>query len=811
MSRFELELTATDRFRPAPVDLRLALPAVAGWLAVLWGLGRPAGLVLGAGLLALALTALLGLAGHRNGRWYLVAAGCCAVAMLLMPLAARLHRARDSPVARLAAGRPAVVAELTVTGDPRLLAARGTSGLPRAAVDATLRSLQLAGRSVPVSGSVLILAPADGWQAVLPGQRVRLAGRLVPPLAGNLLTAVLMADAGPQLLGRPPPWQRLAGAVRAGLRHASAGLPSLPRGLLPGLVDGDTSQLDPVLASRFQVAGLTHLTAVSGTNCSLLVGSVALLLRRLRASPRTVALAGLGVLVLFVLIARPSPSVLRAALMAAIALLGLAAGRQRGMLPTLAASCLLLLIWQPSLAADLGFALSVAATAALLLLAPGLLEFLRRRGVPAGLAEPLAVAAAAHLVTMPLIAGISGRISLVAIPANLLAEPVVAAATILGVLAALTSVIWLPIGTGFAQLAGWPCRWLVQVADYFGSLPGATVPWPAGVAGGLLLAAVVAAVGWLCRWRSPRALLATVTAVALLMQIPARSVLAGWPPPGWLVVGCSVGQGDSLALNAGDGAAVVVDTGPDPVAADRCLRQLGISRIPLLVLTHFHLDHVGGLAGVLHQRQLGRVLTSPLLDPVSGYRLVTGLLAAHGISPQPAAPGEVLGVGPIRLEVLGPRRPYHDTRSDPNNSSVVLRATLGGERILLPGDAEVEAEDDLLDSGTDLRADILKVPHHGSAYSDPRFLQAVHARLALISVGLHNDYGHPSPELLAELARLGVPARRTDIDGDIAVVLQAGRPVAVLHPVRVSASAAGPPLSRSTSEAARSPPGRQGR
>jgi competence protein ComEC len=796
MSRFPLDPPGAGRLRPAPVDLRLALPAAAGWLAVLWGLGRSPGPVLGAGLLATALTVLTGLAGRRNGGWYPVAASCCAVAMVLLPLAARMQRARDSPVARLAAGRPAVVAELTVTGDPRPLAARGVSGAPRIAVDARLRSVQEAGHAVPVSGAVLILAPADGWQPVLPGQRIRLAGRLAPPLPGNLLTAVLLADSAPRLLGRPPPWQRLAGAVRAGLRRASAGLPALPRGLLPGLVDGDTSQLDPVLASRFRVAGLSHLTAVSGTNCSLLVGSVALLLRRLRASPRFTALAGLGVLVLFVLIARPSPSVLRAALMAAIALFGLAAGRQRGMLPTLAATCLLLLVWQPGLAVDLGFALSVAATAALLLLAPGLLAFLRGRGVPAGLAEPLAVAAAAHLVTMPLIAGISGRISLVAVPANLLAEPVVAAATILGVLAALASVIWLPAGVAFAQLAGWPCRWLVRVADYFGSLPGASLPWPAGRTGGVALAAGLAVLCWLCRRPAMRALLATATVVAVLVQIPVRSVLAGWPPPGWLIVACAVGQGDSLALNAGGGAAVVIDAGPDPVAADRCLHQLGISQIPLLVLTHFHLDHVAGLAGVLHQRQLGRVITSPLLDPVSGYRLVTDLLTGRGIVPQPAAAGQVLRVGPIRLDVLGPRRSYRNTRSDPNNSSVVLRATVGDERILLPGDAEVSAQDDLLAAGTDLRADILKVPHHGSAYSDPVFLQAVHARLALITVGPHNDYGHPSPVLLDELARLGVPARRTDTDGDIAVLVSAGRPVAVLHPVRVSAQAARSPPAR---------------
>ena len=251
--------------------------------------------------------------------------------------------------------------------------------------------------------------------------------------------------------------------------------------------------------------------------------------------------------------------------------------------------------------------------------------------MPAGLAEPVAVAAAAHLVTVPLIAAISGRISLVAIPANVLAEPVVAVATVLGVLAALLSVIWLPAAVLFADLAGWPCRWLVWVAEYFGTLPGASVPWPSGVAGGFLLAAC-GALCWLCRRPLPRSLLAAVV-VALVVQIPVRGLISGWPPPGWLIVACDVGQGDSLALHVGPGTAVVIDAGPDPVAVDRCLRELGVTRIPLLVLTHSHLDHVAGLPGVLHQRQVaGGDLAAgrPAQRPSPGARAVAWPPAGAG-------------------------------------------------------------------------------------------------------------------------------------------------------------------------------------
>ena len=767
-----------------PIDLRLAVAALAGWAALIWGLGRSTRAVVLAVAALLAVLALLLVLGRRWRRSDPLVFALASMVVLLAPLAVRLHQAKDGPLAQLARRGAEVTAEVRVSSDPRPLATHGTSGAPRSAIEARVRTLVVAGRSVPVSGAVLILAPADPWRGVLPGQRVRLDGRLQPPLPGDLLTATLSARTGPELLGRLPPWQRAAGAVRAGLQRASAGLPLLVRGLLPGLVDGDTSQLDPVLSNRFRTAGLTHLVAVSGTNCAILIGTVTMLMRRLRASPRSTAVLGGLVLAGFVLIARPSPSVLRAAAMAAIALAALATGRQRSGLPLLAGASLLLLLWQPTLALDLGFALSVAATAALLTIAPHWAEALRRSWLPPGVAEAVAVAAAAHLVTVPLIAGISGRVSLVAIPANVLAEPVVAVTTVLGVLAAVTSVRWLPAAAVFAQLAGWPCRWLVWVAEYFGSLPGAALPWPSGVAGGALLGALLAAVWRLCRRPGPRGLAAATAVVLLLVQIPVRSVVVGWPPAHWLMVVCDVGQGDAIALNAGTGDAVVIDTGPEPVAVDRCLHELGIRRVPLLVLTHFHEDHVGGLVGVLHERAVGRVISSPLAEPVSGHRQVVGALAGRGLVLEQLAVGAAITAGPVRLDVLGPVGSYRNTRSDPNNSSVVLRATVAGVRILLPGDAELEAQDDLLAAGTDLRADVLKVPHHGSAYSDPSFLIAVHARLGLISVGLHNDYGHPSPLLTAELGRLAMAVGRTDRDGDIAVISDHGAVVPVGHQTR---------------------------
>lgn len=771
-----------------PLDGRLAVGAGCAWVAVVLFLGRAPEVVLAAaGLAAAGAVVTLALARGRAAASALALA-LFVTALVLLPLAGRIARARAAPLTVLAARHASAEVQLTVTADPQQLAATGDSGAPRVAVATRPESVLWMGHwlATRASGSVLVLGNASGWRDVLPGQRVQVTGGLAPPLGGGSLSVTLFARAPPRLLGRPPWYQRLAGTVRSGLRAAAADLPTEERGLLPGLVDGDTSGLDPALAENFRLAGLTHLVAVSGTNCSLVVGAALLVLRRMRLRPWLCALLGGTVLAMFVVVARPSPSVLRAALMAAIALFSLASGRPRAALPSLAAVIIALLVWQPTLASSASFTMSALATGALLLIAPGWAAALRRRRVPAGLAESVAVAAAAHLVTAPVVAAISGRVSLVAVAANVLAEPVVAVTTVLGFAAAVVAPLWLGGATVLAWLAGWPCRWLVGVADVCGGLPGAVLPWPGGTVGGLALLALLAAVWLTARRAGARRVLVAAAVTASAVLIPVRAVTSGWPPPGWVFVACDVGQGDALVLHAGAHAAVEVDAGPDPVLIDRCLKGLGITDIPLLVLTHMHIDHVGGLPDAVRGRRVGALLTGPLDAPETGSLIVHAVARQRALPIRVPAVGSRFTVGAVHLQVLAPPYAFSGTRSDPNNSSLVLRATVGGVRIMLSGDAEIEEQDWLLGSGQNLRADVLKVPHHGSAYSDPAFLAAVRASVGVISVGAHNDYGQPSPVLLAELARLGVPALRTDLDGDVAVAVQGGRLQTVAHGVRAS-------------------------
>lgn len=753
-----------------PADLRLPVGALVAWLTVLGTLGLPARVSLAAGITAL-VAAGAALAGRRGPTALIVLILGCAGAAAL-GTAVRVAAVDGSPLTALAERRADASVEMVVTDDPRLL--RTGAGPPRVAVAARVERITADGRRWSLPGRLLVLAPADSWRDLLPSQRVRVDGRLSPPLRDDLTIAVLVARTAPQDVRPPSAPHRAAGRIRAGLRDAAAVLPDGPRGLLPGLVLGDTTGLDPGLAEDFRAAGLSHLTAVSGTNCTIVTGAILLLLRLATAGPRTSAVLAGAALAGFVLLARPSPSVLRAAVMGAIGLLAFASGRARSALPALGAAVLLLVLVSPPLARDPGFALSVLATLGLVLLAPGWAVSLRERRVPPGVAEALAVPAAATLTTAPVVAAISGSISLVSIPANLLAAPAVAPATVLGVLAAVVSPVSSGLAEWLARLAGLPVGWLALVGQRAAHVPAATLAWPGGAGGALTLVAVLVAGVVVLRWRPARRVGLAVLAGAALVLVPVRASLAGWPPAGWLFVACSVGQGDALVVRAGPGAAMVMDAGPEPVAVDGCLRRLGVRSIPLVVLSHLHADHVGGITGVLRGRAVAEIDVGPSREPTGGWREVVEAAEQRGVPVRTVSFGERRQFAGIVVDVLGPGRD-RGARSDPNNSSVVVRVATGGRSLLLTGDVELEAQQSLLRSGGDLRADVLKIPHHGSPYQSPAFLRAVRASVAVASVGADNDYGHPSQAVLTELARSGARTLRTDRDGDVAVCVQDGR------------------------------------
>jgi competence protein ComEC len=549
-------------------------------------------------------------------------------------------------------------------------------------------------------------------------------------------------------------------------------------------VDGDTVLLPAATKDEFRTAGLTHLTAVSGANLAYVAAAALVTARWAGLRGYAVQVAGLAALAAFVVVARPEPSVVRAAAMAVLTTLAALRGGRRagGGSGVLAASVVLLLLVDPFLARSAGFALSALATGGLVLLAPGWRQRLARR-LPSPVADAVAVSLAAQVATWPVLVLLTPQLSLVSVPANLLAAVAVPAATLLGVSAALTSLVLPAVGAVLAYLAALPAGWIVGVAHVCAGLPLAAVPWLPGVPGALALvgAMVLARTAAPAVFRRPPLLLGLAAGAALLVPgSPLRPT--GWPPPDWVLVACDVGQGDALVVPVEAGTALVVDAGPDPRAVDRCLRDLGVSRVPLVVLTHFHADHVEGLPGVLDGRRVAEVEVSPLPDPPDEVRRVRGWAQAAGVPVVVAHAGEQRSDGSVSWTVLGPRR-LVPGGSPPNNASVVLRVQTHGLVLLLTGDVEPEAQGLLLADPGSLRADVLKVPHHGSANQDPAFLRAVGASVALVSVGVGNPYGHPAPSTLAALAGLGMVVGRTDEDGDLAVVPVDGHPALVpRHP-----------------------------
>jgi len=747
-----------------PPDLRMPLLALAAWLGALLGhLGsRPA-----AAAAAVAVLAAVPVLARRRGR----RAALTALAVLLVGTAVagaallRAEQVAGNPVARLAADGAVATLEATVTSDPRVVTGRYAD---QVLLRLEVRHVTGRGASYSLATPVVLLGD-EAWREVPLGTTVRTTGRLSPSDDGDA-AAVLGAAGDPVVLAEPDVWWRGADRVRSSIRDAVAHRPPDQRALVPALVDGDDAGLDPGLADDFRATGLTHLLAVSGTNLTLVVGFLLVVCRWAGVRGRWLYLVGAVGICGFILLARTEPSVVRAAAMGTVGLVGMGVdGRRRGF-RALGVAVTALLLVQPALAVSIGFALSVLATGGILVLAPGWRDAMAR-WLPRSLAEAVAVPAAAQLACTPLVAAISGQVSLVAVAANLLVAPVVGPATVLGLLGGLVGLVSDPLARVLGTLAGWCVAWIVLVARRGADLPAAAMDWGTGVLpllGLTVLMVVVALVApRVLRHRSAGLVCAAVMVLAVSVRLPTP----GWPPEGWVVAACDVGQGDALAVRVAPGAAIVVDVGPDPAAVDACLDRLDVGSVPLVVLSHFHADHVDGLVGVLDGRDVGVVETTPVLDPPSGVAVVRAATVAAGVPVRTALPG-TRTIGEATVQVLGPLGPVRAGPGDgsaANDASVVLLVEVRGLRVLLTGDLEPPGQAALARGAPGLRVDVLKVPHHGSRHQDLAFLKALDADVALVSVGADNDYGHPAASVLQPLEDGGVEVLRTDRDGDLVV------------------------------------------
>ncbi|MGZ5414632.1 MAG: ComEC/Rec2 family competence protein, partial [Aeromicrobium sp.] len=556
-------------------DLRMALPALCAWAMAAVAVSTSATVSCG---LALAGVGLAGLATIPGRRPLLTTALISAVAVAgVCAIAAwRLTTIAHSPVHTLAAKGQLATIDAVVRSDAHTFSAHGSL---QVVVEVTVHRIETRGESYSDRAPVTVFA--EGTAAELQvGERLTMIGRLSPSDASDTAAEFNALRVGP---ARQEAWWWAASSrMRAAVTEAVSRTGQEPSALIPALVHGDDSELSQLVQDDFRRSGLTHLLAVSGTNLTIVLVTLLLMGRAAGVRRRGQWILGAMAVAGFVILARPDPSVLRAAAMGSVGLAALGYG-SRGGTRTLSWAVIVLMVIDPWLSQSVGFILSVCATAGILLFAPRIAAALGRH-LPEWCAIAIAVPIAAQLACTPVIAAISGQISIVAVLANIAAGPAVAPATVTGLFGGATALISTPAAHLVGAVAGLCARWILSVGHWCASLPGASTEWNGSLwlLGGLCGAGIFAFI-----WIGARPALVWGLGLALCMWRPPTP---GWPPEGWVMVACDVGQGDATVLNAGDGSAVVVDAGPEPTAVDGCLRRLGIDHVSLLVFTHGHAD-----------------------------------------------------------------------------------------------------------------------------------------------------------------------------------------------------------------------------
>ncbi len=756
-------------------DLRLVPVAMAAWAGSWLGTWASMGAFAGA---AAGVLAILAAAGARRSAWWL-AIGLILAASVSVG-AVHQHRLTTGPVAELAQAEAIVAVRVRVTSDLTVLPATGVRP-PFATARGVLQAVEGRGQAWRVRAPVLITTQGGGiavWQNAPVGTVLTAPARLRTPNPGADFAAVVRVRGDALVVAPPSAGLRTVERVRAGLRQAVSQRRAEPRALVPALVLGDTSAMTPELNADFSITGLTHLTAVSGANLTLLLAFMLIAARWLRVRGWWLRSVGLAGVVIFVALCRTEPSVLRAAAMGLVALAALGAGGSRRGLRHLSVAMVALLLVDPYLSRSIGFALSVLASAGIVWWAGAWVEVMRR-WLPRIIAEAVAVPLSAHLATLPVVAAISGQVSIVGLITNAVAGPFVGPATVLGFAAAGASLLSASLAVALGFGAAWAAQMILWVAHLGAAVPGASWQWPVRPWTVLLLAAGALLVGSVMAFVLARRWLAGLLTMIMIVTLLGAPVQPGWPPKDWVLVACDVGQGDGLVVRVADRAAIVVDVGPDPTAIRRCLDQLRIATVPVLLLTHFHADHVDGLKGVLDHRTVGEIWVSALAEPTYEVAAVDQLARNRQLRVIHPVVGSSATAGEASWEVIGPSPRFalggSSSESAVNDSSVVVMMTVQGIRILLTGDVEPDGQRAILSDGPDLRADVLKVPHHGSGRQDPDFFAATSAKIAVVSAGMDNDYGHPAPRTVQLLASLGMTLLRTDTGGAVAITASNGR------------------------------------
>ncbi|HEY1428639.1 MAG TPA: DNA internalization-related competence protein ComEC/Rec2 [Candidatus Tumulicola sp.] len=727
-----------------------------------------------------------------------IAERVCAALFAVAGVAAvaRCCKARAGPLYLAAIVVAIAVTNAALRGEPAATASRES------------RMQRYSGTVVDLAGRESVVALSNGPRvlAALPtplpdiGSRVVLLGRLAefdgPRNPGEPSERAIQHERGldaqlqaARVITKMPPvsndWRVALARVRRWAHAQLAARVGEPQAtVLAGEMWGERSELPPDLKAEFQETGTVHVLVTAGLHLGAVVAVVVMfstLLTMPRAATCAIAAAAAWAFVLWSGAQLPS---VRAACMATAMLAARASGRASMSWNALALAAIAIALVRPASIPTASFALSFSCVGAIFACASPIEHWIEARfALPDRVREALVLSIATQLGTWPLGASVFLQFSPYSILANIAVVPCVAITMGLGTLQLFF--VWCePLAQGFANIDAWLLAWMLDVVRTVASLPGSTIPTtpPPVWCIGLYDAAILAA----------PALARRGTAAGAILMVVAATTFVLWPPQTLdrhlRITMLDVGQADAIVVQTPRGHAFVVDAGGrlerggpagDSVAervGERTvvpflLRQ-GIHALDILAISHPHGDHAGGAAPILRRLRVTRLIDSGQTYGGHAYVDAVDTARGHGVPILlPRAGASWYTDDGVRLQFIGPSLPLvANTRNDINENSLAFVLRYRAFCMVFTGDAGATAESRFLQQDIDLRCQVLKVGHHGSAYGSTRaFVAAVHPRYALISVGRHNLFGHPAPSTLRTLREEGAAIYRTDERGAITV------------------------------------------
>ena len=617
---------------------------------------------------------------------------------------------------------------------------------------ANVEEIKIGGKEFKVHLPIRIIAPKSD---ITFGDQIKVRGRLSQSKEKRVAALLLAKEIEGE--DKSHLWLTArANTLREEFAHFARGRSNIGATLIPGIVVGDTRLQSQELLDSMRRSGLTHVTAVSGANFAIVIGFVLWLSGWLFKKKKVRLLVATCFIAFFIVLVRPTPSVLRAAVMALVIIVSHVTGSKAIASTSLAAAIAIVLIGDPFQAFDPGFVLSVLATSGLIFVAPLLQARFEKYLLPIA-AEALSIPTSATILCAPYLLYLAGSISLGTVLFNCLAAPVIAPLTILGFISMAFLPIWPPVSGALFTLAEPLAAWIIRIASLHSSVPSISVSPNVALI-------VIVFISSSFFWRQAVASSLAFSIVFFIALSQTSLPFVGERISDWKIAQCDVGQGDALLVNLGHGEGILFDAGPDPNALHRCLRTFGIRSLPLLVLTHNHADHFQGITGE-SSIPIGEVWVGRQGD----------VTPKHFETLHIARKDETFTVGDVELRVLWPTaqdQSYQSLMGDgslENNRSIVTLVKIGSVSLLVTGDIEPQVQQEITQR-EDLRGiSILKVPHHGSKYQDGSFFQKISPRISLISVGKGNPYGHPNASTIEELLAQGSLVYRTDTEGEIAI------------------------------------------